>query len=175
MIFARSMSNGAGCTIIAAWIPANALGAALAAAEVADDVGLTVHVVGTPAEEVGIASGKILLLERGAFGEKIDIAWMDRRTVRHGSLQHPSVISTVERSIREDWRMLDRTFSSEDNKDSTLLRRDGSLEQARSRKWGRCSGASSSTCPSTSHTSSQRSGVISAQPYSFRGAAKGER
>ena len=43
------------------------MGAALAAAEVADDVGLTVTVVGTPAEEVGNASGKILLLERGAF------------------------------------------------------------------------------------------------------------
>ena len=32
---------------------------------VADDVGLTVSVIGTPAEEVG--GGKILLLERGAF------------------------------------------------------------------------------------------------------------
>ncbi|HUB34193.1 MAG TPA: M20 family metallopeptidase [Bryobacteraceae bacterium] len=48
-------------------IAASAVGAALAAAEVADDVGLTVTVVGTPAEEVGNASGKILLLERGAF------------------------------------------------------------------------------------------------------------
>jgi amidohydrolase len=34
---------------------------------VADEVGLTVSVLGTPAEEVGNASGKILLLERGAF------------------------------------------------------------------------------------------------------------
>src|SRR5580700_6737144 len=41
--------------------------AALAAARVADEVGLTISVVGTPAEEVGNASGKILLLERGAF------------------------------------------------------------------------------------------------------------
>ena len=48
-------------------IAASALGAALAAAEVADEVGLTVSVVGTPAEEVGNASGKILLLERGGF------------------------------------------------------------------------------------------------------------
>ena len=48
-------------------IAAAAVGAALAAAKVADEVGLTVTVIGTPAEEVGNASGKILLLERGAF------------------------------------------------------------------------------------------------------------
>ncbi|HTQ57809.1 MAG TPA: M20 family metallopeptidase [Bryobacteraceae bacterium] len=48
-------------------IAASAVGAALAAAEVADEAGLTVTVLGTPAEEVGNASGKILLLERGAF------------------------------------------------------------------------------------------------------------
>jgi amidohydrolase len=50
-------------------IAASALGAAIAAAQVADDVGLTVTVIGTPAEEVGNASGKILLLERGAFAD----------------------------------------------------------------------------------------------------------
>ena len=44
-----------------------AVGAGLAAAQVADDLGLTVSVIGTPAEEVGDAGGKILLLERGAF------------------------------------------------------------------------------------------------------------
>lgn len=48
-------------------IAASAVGAAMAVAKVADDVGLTVQVIGTPAEEVGNASGKILLLERGAF------------------------------------------------------------------------------------------------------------
>src|ERR1700730_14945409 len=48
-------------------IAASAGGAALAAAKVADEVGLTISVIGTPAEEVGNASGKILLLERGAF------------------------------------------------------------------------------------------------------------
>jgi amidohydrolase len=48
-------------------IAASAVGAALAAAKVADDLGLPVSVIGTPAEEVGNASGKILLLERGAF------------------------------------------------------------------------------------------------------------
>src|SRR5262245_49181259 len=46
-------------------IAAAAVGAAMAAARVADDVGLTVSVVGTPAEENG--GGKIVLLERGVF------------------------------------------------------------------------------------------------------------
>ena len=46
-------------------IAASAVGAGLALAEVADDVGITVRVVGTPAEEGG--GGKVLLLERGAF------------------------------------------------------------------------------------------------------------
>jgi len=48
-------------------IAASAIGAALAAAKVADEVGLTITVIGTPAEEVGNAGGKILLLERGGF------------------------------------------------------------------------------------------------------------
>lgn len=48
-------------------IAASAIGAAVAAAKVADEAGLTVTVMGTPAEEVGNASGKILMLERGAF------------------------------------------------------------------------------------------------------------
>jgi amidohydrolase len=56
-------------------IAASAVGAALAAAQVADDLGLTIIVIGTPAEEVGNASGKILLLERGAF-EGIHAAMM---------------------------------------------------------------------------------------------------
>ena len=56
-------------------IAAAALGAAIAAAQVADEIGLTVSVIGTPAEEVGNASGKILLLERGAFAG-IDAAMM---------------------------------------------------------------------------------------------------
>jgi len=46
-------------------IAASAVGTGLALARVADDVGLTVTVLGTPAEENG--GGKILLLERGAF------------------------------------------------------------------------------------------------------------
>ena len=48
-------------------IAAAAAGAGIAAAEAADEVDLTVEVIGTPAEESGNAGGKILLLERGAF------------------------------------------------------------------------------------------------------------
>jgi amidohydrolase len=48
-------------------IAAMAAGAAIAAAAVADDAGLSITVLGTPAEEVGDSSGKILMLERGAF------------------------------------------------------------------------------------------------------------
>ncbi|HET9771111.1 MAG TPA: amidohydrolase [Acidimicrobiia bacterium] len=46
-------------------IAATAVGAGVALAEVADELGLTVRVMGTPAEEGG--GGKILLLQRGAF------------------------------------------------------------------------------------------------------------
>jgi amidohydrolase len=48
-------------------IAASALGAAIAAAKVADELGMTITVIGTPAEEVGNAGGKILMLERGGF------------------------------------------------------------------------------------------------------------
>ncbi|MGH8338269.1 MAG: amidohydrolase, partial [Gammaproteobacteria bacterium] len=56
-------------------IAAMAVGAGIAAAKVADDAGLTVSVIGTPAEEVGNASGKIVMLERGGF-EGIHAAMM---------------------------------------------------------------------------------------------------
>ncbi len=46
-------------------IAASAVGAGLALARVADEIGLTVLVLGTPAEEGG--GGKILMLERGGF------------------------------------------------------------------------------------------------------------
>lgn len=46
-------------------IAAAAVGAGLALARVADDLGITVSVFGTPAEEGG--GGKILMLDRGAF------------------------------------------------------------------------------------------------------------
>ena len=46
-------------------IAAAGVGAGLALRNVADDLGITVRVLGTPAEEQG--GGKILMLERGAF------------------------------------------------------------------------------------------------------------
>ena len=46
-------------------IAASAVGAGLGLAEVADDIGLEVVILGTPAEEAG--GGKVLLLEAGAF------------------------------------------------------------------------------------------------------------
>lgn len=48
-------------------IAASAAGAAIGLASVADALGITVRLLGTPAEEVGDAGGKILMLERGAF------------------------------------------------------------------------------------------------------------
>lgn len=48
-------------------IAASAVGAGLALAEVADSLGLTVVVIGTPAEEFG--GGKALLLKAGAFDD----------------------------------------------------------------------------------------------------------
>lgn len=48
-------------------IASSAVGAGLALAGLADEFGLTIQVIGTPAEERGERSGKILLLERGAF------------------------------------------------------------------------------------------------------------
>ena len=46
-------------------IAAAAAGAGMALAPVADDLGVTIRVLGTPAEESG--GGKVLMLERGAF------------------------------------------------------------------------------------------------------------
>jgi amidohydrolase len=46
-------------------IAATSVGAGIALAPLVDDLGITLHVIGTPAEEGG--GGKVLLLERGAF------------------------------------------------------------------------------------------------------------
>src|SRR6201991_27294 len=48
-------------------IAASAVGAALALADVADELGLTVSLLGTPAEEFG--GGKVLLLNAGVFDD----------------------------------------------------------------------------------------------------------
>src|ERR1700722_14457991 len=49
-------------------IAASSAGAAIAAAKVADEAGLTITLLGTPGEEICNAGGKILMLERGGFG-----------------------------------------------------------------------------------------------------------
>ena len=54
-------------------IAASSVGAALALGAVADDLGLTVTLLGTPAEEGG--GGKVVMLERGAF-EGVHLALM---------------------------------------------------------------------------------------------------
>lgn len=69
-------------------IAAMAVGAGIAAARVADEVGLRVSVIGTPAEEVGDAGGKILLLERGAFSG-----------VHAAMMVHPAPFDVVEMPI----------------------------------------------------------------------------
>lgn len=48
-------------------IAASAVGAALALADIADEAGLTVKVLGTPAEETG--GGKVVMLEAGVFDD----------------------------------------------------------------------------------------------------------
>jgi amidohydrolase len=63
------MGHACGHNIIAA----AAVGAGLGLAGLADDLGLTVTVLGTPAEEGG--GGKVLMLERGAF-DGLDAAMM---------------------------------------------------------------------------------------------------
>ena len=69
-------------------IAAMAVGAGIAAARVADEIGLTISVIGTPAEEVGDAGGKILLLERGAFSG-----------VHAAMMVHPAPFDVVEMPI----------------------------------------------------------------------------
>ena len=58
-----SVGHACGHNIIAA----SSVGAAIALGAVADDLGLTVLVLGTPAEEGG--GGKVIMLERGAFAD----------------------------------------------------------------------------------------------------------
>jgi amidohydrolase len=69
-------------------IAAMSAGAGIGAAKVADELGLTISVIGTPAEEVGNNSGKIILLERGAF-----------KGVHAAMMVHPSPADVVEPAI----------------------------------------------------------------------------
>src|SRR5262245_33810211 len=69
-------------------IAAMAVGAGIAAARLADDLGLTVHVIGTPAEEVGDNGGKMILLDGGAFDG-----------VHASMMVHPAPMDAVEASI----------------------------------------------------------------------------
>lgn len=56
-------------------IAASAAGAAIGLAAVAAELNATIKVLGTPAEEVGDAGGKILMLQRGAF-DGVHVAMM---------------------------------------------------------------------------------------------------
>src|ERR1700754_3525754 len=60
-------------------IAASAVGAALALADVADELGLTVSLLGTPAEEFG--GGKVLLLNAGVFDDLALAVMMHRGPV----------------------------------------------------------------------------------------------
>ena len=68
-------------------IAAMGVGAAIAAAKVADEAGLTVSLIGTPAEECNLG-GKIELLERGAFD-----------TVHAAMMVHPAPVDLTEPPI----------------------------------------------------------------------------
>jgi amidohydrolase len=69
-------------------IAAMSVGAAIAAAKVADEAGLTISLFGTPAEEICNAGGKIELLERGAFDG-----------VHAAMMVHPAPVDMVEPAI----------------------------------------------------------------------------
>jgi len=68
-------------------IAAAAVGAGLALASLADDLGLTITVLGTPAEEGG--GGKVLMLERGAFDG-----------VHAALMVHPAPVECLEPVVR---------------------------------------------------------------------------
>ncbi len=64
-------------------IAAAGVGAGLALARVADDLGITVRVLGTPAEEIG--GGKIIMLEKGAF-DGLHLAMMVHPSPEEGDI-----------------------------------------------------------------------------------------
>src|SRR6201985_2136765 len=78
-------------------IAASAVGAALALAEVADELGLTVSLLGTPAEEAG--GGKVLMLQAGAFDD-VAVAVM----VHPGPMDIAAVHSLALSEVTVDYR-----------------------------------------------------------------------
>jgi amidohydrolase len=81
-----SIGHACGHNVIAA----SAVGAGLALAPLVDDLGITLHVIGTPAEEGG--GGKILLLERGAF-DGVHAAMMVHPTPREDVYPRVSAVA----------------------------------------------------------------------------------
>jgi amidohydrolase len=78
-------------------ISASSVGAALALAPLADELGLSVEVYGTPAEEGG--GGKIELLDRGAFAD-LDLAMMAHPAPVDVAEAHPFAVSHSHVSYR---------------------------------------------------------------------------
>ena len=87
------MGHACGHNIIAA----AAVGAGLGLAPVADDLGLTVTVLGTPAEEGG--GGKVLMLERGAF-DGADAAMMVHPAAQEAAALRGSAVSVFDVEYR---------------------------------------------------------------------------
>jgi amidohydrolase len=71
-------------------IAASAVGAGLALAPLVDELGITLHVLGTPAEEGG--GGKIFMLERGAF-DGVHAAMMVHPTPREDVYPRVSAVA----------------------------------------------------------------------------------
>lgn len=76
-------------------IASAAVGAGLALAGAADDLGLTVRVLGTPAEESG--GGKILMLDRGAF-DGVHLAMMVHPSPEERA--HPECLAVAHFQVR---------------------------------------------------------------------------
>ncbi|MFF5986798.1 amidohydrolase [Prauserella flavalba] len=87
------MGHACGHNIIAA----AAVGAGLGLAPVADDLGLTVTVLGTPAEEGG--GGKVLMLDRGAFDEA-DAVLMVHPAAQEAASWRGSAVSVLDVTYR---------------------------------------------------------------------------
>lgn len=87
------MGHACGHNIIAA----AAVGAGLGLAPVADDLGLTVTVLGTPGEEGG--GGKVLMLDRGAF-DGAHAAMMVHPAAREAAALRGSAVSVVDVEYR---------------------------------------------------------------------------